>query len=294
MNILKDKLFLCYAWEDIVEVKSIISDIEHELDAKNVFPTISDQKYQINDAIIRAVEDAELFVVFISDAARMSEYVKQCSLHARNINKNILPISIGRSSFFSLTPSEFKFRVKPYVYKNEGSRAQLFAQLKATLGINVESGDNYGSRVHVITDLDAKIVRYGTQIGVAKVNEDSVIRLTKGTHLLTFIPIDGPEVSCDKSYQVNKNDGEQYLKLQLSELIQEKIEEEKKKQREADKRRAAEEKRRQEELAIQNKPKSQPQHSSNPSNEGCFDGCLNGTIGTIVGIGFLIWILSQL
>ena len=187
MKDFSDKIFLCYAWEDTAEVKRIVTDWENELDAQMASPdafTIKN-KFEADEKTLRQIEDASIFILFISNASKKTDYVKEFIVRAQNINKNILPVEIGKNYFplGNSMPAEFSFRTKPYSYNDKDSRAKLLAQLKATLGINIENGDEFGSLVHIVTDMNAIVLRYGQRLETAKVNEDNKIRLI-GTNIL--------------------------------------------------------------------------------------------------------------
>ncbi len=226
MNNISDKIFLCYAWENTAEVKQITIELESELGVKLASATdfIASNNFEANNETFRAIENADIVILFISSAAKKTAYVKECVVRAQNTNKNILPINIDKSLFSSM-PSEFKFRTKPYNYNDKEDRTRLLAQLKATLGVNIENGDEFGALVHVVTDMDAYISRYGERLDTVFVGKDNKIRLKKGVHLLDFVAVKDYEIRCSISYEVKNNDGEQFLSVSLTELYNKKLEE---------------------------------------------------------------------
>jgi len=245
------KLFYCYAWEDIAKIKNILIELEDELKAK--LSSELDTKYSsdLNDNTYKNIEDAEIFVVFISEASKKSDYAKACVTRALNLNKNILPIEIEKLSLFSSMPDEFKFRSKPYSFVDKTSKSMLFAQLKASLGFNVESGDGFGALIHVVTDRDARVYRYGEDLGLAKSGEDHKIRLKKGTHLLEFVDTIDSTIKYSMSYDVQSNDNEQFLNVPLNKLLREKQLEEEKALREVEMRKKFEEEQFQKNLELE-------------------------------------------
>lgn len=242
MKDVSSKLFYCYAWEDTASVQRILKEMEAELRAK--MSTGFEAKYtlDLDDATCGHIDDAEIFVVFISEAAKKSDYVKQCVTRAQHLNKNILPILIEKKSIFSSSmPDEFKFRAKPYSFADETLKSKLFAQLKATLGLNVESGDGFGALIHIVTDRDAKVYRYGEDLGLARAGEDHKIRLKKGSHLLDFVDVNDSTLRYSMEYEVESNDTEQFLNVPLVRLLKERKEQEEKLRREAEQRKKFEE-----------------------------------------------------
>ena len=280
MKDISNKLFLCYAWEDIARLQSIHKELEDELCSKISSGIDARNCSNFDDSTSKRIEDAEIFVVFISESAKKSDYVKACVTYALNLNKNILPIEIDKQSLFSSYPEEFRFRSKPYSFIEKNSKAMLFAQLKASLGLNVESGDGFGSLIHVVTDRDANITRYGEQLGVAKASEDHRIRLKKGSHLLTFVDVEDSNLTYSLTYVVESNDSERFLEVPLGKLFKEKQQKEDKEKREAEikrkfdeenfqkkllleqKQRELELKQREEELAIQRQQSAQSAYST--------------------------------
>lgn len=220
-----DKIFLCYAWEDTAEVERVVTALERELDIKiaenNEFATT---KFEANDDTYRSIENSNIIILFITGASKKTDYVKDCIIRAQNTNKNILPIEIGKSLFTSM-PAEFKFRTKPYNYNDKEARGRLLLQLKATLGVNIENGDEVGSVIHVHTDMEAHIMRNGEKLDTVSVGKESRIRLRQGTHQLEFVAVNDYEIRYGISYEVNSNDGNQFLKISLSDIYNKKQEE---------------------------------------------------------------------
>ena len=220
-----DKIFLCYAWDDMAEVRRVVTELESELDIKiSTTEDFAVNAFEASDETYRSIENASIVILFITGASKKTAYVKECILRAQNTNKNILPIEIEKSKFSSM-PSEFKFRTKPYNYNDKDGKAKLLAQLKASLGINIENGDEVGAVVRVVTDLNAYVSRNGERLDTVFVGKDNRIRLRQGTHLLEFVAVDDYEIRCNMSYEVYSNAGEQYLSVSLADLFNKKQEE---------------------------------------------------------------------
>jgi len=220
-----DKIFLCYAWDDMAEVRRVVTELESELDIKiSTTEDFAVNAFEASDETYRSIENASIVILFITGASKKTAYVKECILRAQNTNKNILPIEIEKSKFTSM-PSEFKFRTKPYNYNDKDGKAKLLAQLKASLGINIENGDEVGAVVRVVTDLNAYVSRNGERLDTVFVGKDNRIRLRQGTHLLEFVAVDDYEIRCSMSYEVYSNAGEQYLSVSLADLFNKKQEE---------------------------------------------------------------------
>ncbi len=237
MNDVSNRLYLCYAWEDKARIQKLALEIEHELQAKISTGLLETNATEATDEIFSKIADSEIFIVFISDASKKSDYVRACVGRASNLNKNIIPIEIDKQGIFSTrNPDEFKFRSKTYSYTDEVSKAGFIAQLKASLGINVEDGDGFGALVHIVTDREARIKRYGTEIGYAMPDRDNRIRLAKGTHLLQLVDANDPKLSINYTIEIENNDAERVIEIPMQKLLREKQEREERELREKQER----------------------------------------------------------
>ena len=215
------KLYICYALEDTARVQDILENLGNELQAKLSSGLNPQAVSNFNDFTSKKIEDAEIFMVFISESSKKSDFVKTCVVRAQNLNRNILPIEIDKSDLFSSMPEEFKFRLDPYSFWNEDSKAMLLGQLKASLGLNVESGDGYGALMHILTDRDAHVYRGGEDLGFVVAGRDHTIRLKKGTHSLKIIDKEDPSLKHDITCVV-ENYNEQYMNVPLCQFLREK------------------------------------------------------------------------
>lgn len=241
MRDVSNKLFLCYAWEDMARVQQLVLETEHEIDAKITSGPLKSDITEVNDEVSDRIADSDIFVVFISDAAKKSEFVRECVLRASQLNKNILPVEIDRQGIFGTkTPAEFKFRSKTYDVTDPQTKAAYFAQLKASLGFSVEDGDAFGSLIHIVTDRDARIIRYGKEIGYAQPNVDGRIRLAKGSHQLRIEDAQDPTLYIIQTIDVLDNESEDFIEIPMNRLLQEKQERQEQERYEAETRKKIE------------------------------------------------------
>ena len=207
------KIFLCYALGDLPEVQRIVYDLEKEL---GIWIPLSAGAARY-EGVCRVIEDATVFMLFISDALKNADYLKELIARANNTNKNILPIVINKRRFSSI-PSEFMLRVKPYDYNDRDDRMKVISQLRAVLGINVENGDEFGSLVYVESDMYANVYRNGEKLETLQVGKECKIRLGKGVHKLEFVAVGCSELRSRVSYEVKSDDGVQRLFVSLHEV----------------------------------------------------------------------------
>lgn len=232
MQDISSKIFIIYAWEDTARVNSILKECEYEINAKLTADIDTGHSPILEDKTTKAIEDAKVVMVFISDAAKKSDYVKAAVTYSLNVNKNILPVNINKRSMFGSMPEEFKFRAKPYNINDDESKNMLIAQLKATLGINIENGDEFGTLIHIVTDRNAKIIRYGEDLGTAEAGKDCKIRLANGYHRLEFFDTEDPTIRCIVHYNVEDNVKEQYLEVPIKLRYEQKLKADEKAKRE--------------------------------------------------------------
>ena len=235
------KFFLCYAWEDTARIQNILKEVEYEIKAKVSAGLTERDSNKLSDDDYKGIEDADVFVIFISNSSKKSDYVKECAIRAANLNKNVISIEIDRQNIFTSIPSELKFRARPYIYDDADSRAKLFAQLKASLGFNMESGDDYGTLVNIVNNRNSTVYRYGEKLGSAKAGEDCKIRLTKGSHLLEFVDIEDSTLRIAQTVNIISNANEQFVDVDLNQLFKQKKTEEERAQRQAEMKKQFEE-----------------------------------------------------
>lgn len=241
MQDISSKIFIIYAWEDTARVNSILKECEYEINAKLTADIDTGHSPILEDKTTKAIEDAKVVMVFISDAAKKSDYVKAAVTYSLNVNKNILPVNIDKRSMFGSMPEEFKFRAKPYNINDDESKNMLIAQLKATLGINIENGDEFGTLIHIVTDRNAKIMRYGEDLGTAEAGKDCKIRLANGYHRLEFFDTEDPTIRCIVHYNVEDNVKEQFLEVPIMQRYEQKLRADEKAKREEEIKRQFEE-----------------------------------------------------
>ena len=287
---LTKKLFLCFSWENTKEVKEIAADLRHELSA-DVYVPLNNESADLENEVFPKIEEAEIMIVFISDSSKDSQYVKDCVTYASNLNKRILPVEISKTFFGGSLPQELKFRIKPLSYKSEEQKAKLFSTLKASFGSSVEPGDSYGMLIHIVTDMDASVERYGTVLCKAKVNEDNAIRLTKGTHKLDFIPDEDPSSRYSMTYEVKSNDGEQFIDIPLRTHLKEMEEAAARHEREAEAKRQLEEERLQKQIEFQRRQQENALAQSYAPEKKSSGKSTCGTIAIVLWVVFILFAL---
>lgn len=213
MNDYSRRIYFCYAKDDYVEVQRIALEIEHELDARIDYFKGDNSTQDIEENVFPLIERADVVLLFVSEASKESDFVKKCAKYALNQDKRVLPIEFGKSGRFSTSPEEFKCRAKIVDFKDAEQKIKFLAQLRSAMGLVIDGGDQFGTQIHVISDVAVKISRYGKELCITKAKEDTVIRLVKGFHKLDVACVDNLEEIFSLTYEVLSNDGEQFLEI---------------------------------------------------------------------------------
>lgn len=225
---ISDRLFLCYCREDAAIIHQLICQIEHEIEAKISHDDSDSGLIQLTEEINDRIADSEIFIIFISKNAKQSDFVRQCTVRASHLNKNILPLKIDKQEGFfgSKIPQEFKFHSKTFDYHNPKSKAEFFIQLKAYLGFTIEGGDPFGALVHVSTDRDTRIWRNDDIIGYTKSDSGCRIRLAQGVHTLNIQDVEYPSFFVYINVKITDPEVEQFISIPIQQLLKEKQERE--------------------------------------------------------------------
>lgn len=229
MNDYSRRIYFCYAKDDDVEVQRIALEIEHELDARIDFFKGDNSIQDIEETVFPLIEHADVVLLFVSETSKKSDFVKQCAKYAHNQDKRDLPIEFGKSGRFSTLPEEFKCRAKTIDFKDAEQKIKFLALLRSAMGVVVEGGDQFGTQIHVISDVAVKISRYGKELCITRAKKDTVIRLVKGIHKLDVASVDNLGETFSLTYEVLSNDGEQFLEIDFwkdKETLRKKREEE--------------------------------------------------------------------
>ena len=170
------------------------------------FDELKDGKF--DKRIMDAIDSAPIFIIILSDGCldrcvNEDDWVRQEILHALEANKHIIPVVCDKS--FRDFPIDIPEVIKKGLGQHQFTQIDTDTLLRASvnelvefritpvinkLAKEVETSSNIGAEIHVITDADCNILRFGKQIGAAVVNEDNIIRLMKGNHLLDFVSVE--------------------------------------------------------------------------------------------------------
>ena len=79
---------------------------------------------------------------------------------------------------------------------------------------------------HIETDLECRVLHFGTELCTAVPGKDAVVALRKGRHRLSFVSTENPLDSYTTVFEVPENDIEDYFEANLKGIRQERLEKE--------------------------------------------------------------------
>ena len=196
------RFFHIYAKEDASAVYAALKELQDELKVK-LSSGIDGYSFELNDDTYKGIEDAEFVFVFIGNESHNDDYFCGCVTHSHHMNKNITPVKLTSSVRGA---DKFAFRSKPYCFADKESKSMLFAQLKMLLGLNVEKGENFGALVRIKADVHTAVLRDDNILCYVWAGRgDTVIRLAKGKHQLTFKEWDAPYRKYSETFTVENS-----------------------------------------------------------------------------------------
>ena len=211
MNYLSYILFLCFDKDDISDVKRLVDRINKELGSSIEIGTDAIEPHE--ESAFPKIEQSEAVLVFLSETAKGSEYVKNCLDYANALSKRIFPIKIDRDSSGDTMPDLSGSGMDCFDTDDEEQFGKLVKQLKDIL--KPASGNEVpnATLVHIYTDKEAKVCRYGKVLCVAIPGQDNTICLGKGVHKLDFTSIGEAPESYSIPYEVKEYNGTQSLTI---------------------------------------------------------------------------------
>lgn len=208
---------------------------ELELQGFHVFLDFDELKDGVFDQrIIHAIESAPIFMMILTPHALdrcmdEQDWVRREIEYAIAQQKHVVPVNADRSfdGFDAQLPTSIKEGLglhqfsevmfgqlfKESVAKMIRDRIRPVLEQNADRSTAVPSG--VGALIHLETDVDCRIYRFGKEVTVALKGEDTVIRLTRGKHKLEFVSLQNEADRLSMLYAVPENDFEDLLTIEL-------------------------------------------------------------------------------
>lgn len=235
---------------------------ELELQGFHVFLDFDELKDGVFDQrIIHAIESAPIFMMILTPHALdrcmdEQDWVRREIEYAIAQQKHVVPIDADRSfdGFDAQLPTSIKEGLGLHQF-SEVMFGQLFKEsvakmirdrIRPVLEQNADGStavpSGVGALIHLETDVDCRIYRFGKEVTVALKGEDTVIRLTRGKHKLEFVSLQNEADRLSMLYPVPENDFEDLLTIELLAVQQKREAEEREAAKRVEKARLAQEK----------------------------------------------------
>lgn len=227
-------IFISYRREDGAEKARTLKS-ELELQGFHVFLDFDELKDGVFDQrIINAIESAPIFMMILSPHAldrcvNDDDWVRreiECALANR---RHFVPVDPDRSfpGFLHELPDSVKQGLGQHQF-SEIMFGQLFKEsvakmvrerIRPALDVlgerNNGTPSGIGALIHIESDMDCRIFRFGKEIGLALKGEDTLIRLIRGKHKLEFVSLENDADRLTMLYPVPENDYEDILTIEL-------------------------------------------------------------------------------
>lgn len=208
---------------------------ELELQGFHVFLDFDELKDGVFDQrIIHAIESAPIFMMILTPHALdrcmdEQDWVRREIEYAIAQQKHVVPVNADRSfdGFDAQLPTSIKEGLGLHQF-SEVMFGQLFKEsvakmirdrIRPVLEQNADRStaapSGVGALIHLETDVDCRIYRFGKEIAIALQGEDTVIRLTRGKHKLEFVSLQNEADRLSMLYAVPENDFEDLLTIKL-------------------------------------------------------------------------------
>ena len=210
-----------------------------------------------DDRIRTAITDAPVFMLILSEGAldrcvNEGDWVREEILYANEKKRHIVPVEVDKS--FREFPENLPEDVKSVLGAHQFSQIDTESLFEVSFDKLVKErispytsprkmdnkrDSNLDVEIHVDTDADCEVYRFGKKIAELKAYQDNIISLIPGDHKLTFVSTEMPEIKDTKVYNVPSEKYSGIIEVELANKIHQKkklieIEEELERKRKAE------------------------------------------------------------
>lgn len=190
---------------------------------------------RFDSRIMHAIECAPIFIFILSPGAldrctNDNDWVRREIIYAMEHERQIVPVNCD--GLFKEFPKTIPLEIKNILGQHQFSEINYQSLLNESIeklikyriapiispiieGVRVETG----AEIHICTDTDCSIMRFGKHINTAKTDEDCIIHLLKGNHILEFVSTEFPEVKKQIRYSVPDNEYSDFIEIGLQNVI---------------------------------------------------------------------------
>ncbi len=204
--------------------------------------------------IMAAIEEAPTFIVVLTTGAldrcaKENDWMRKEILYAHQLGKDIIPLEVDKcyhDDKMSTIPKIVGEVIGVYQFAALDTETLFRESIEKLIirirkgGKKVKKGTESGATIHVVNDYPCWVYHFRKEMLLAKTEEDNVLHLRKGRHLLEFKAVDCPQAIEAKKVEITDEDIEDMVEVSLKEKV-EAI------QKKAEEQRIAEEQKRREE-----------------------------------------------
>ena len=194
---------------------------------------------RFDQRIMDAIASAPVFMFILSPhsldrCCNEDDWVRQEIEFALQCGKHIVPVNPDR--MFDDFPADCPDAVREGLGQHQFTEIFTGQQFSTTVEdmvririkplITEQTADNVGAIIHLETDLDCQVLKFGTLLCTVRVGEYKAIRLRKGNHKLEFVSIENTADRYSTVFPVKDNDMEDYLFIELKSIRDKRVKEE--------------------------------------------------------------------
>ena len=193
--------------------------------------------------IMAAIEEAPTFIVILSSGAldrcaKENDWMRKEILYAHQLGKDIIPLEVDKcyhDDKMSTIPKIVGDVIGTYQFAALDTETLFKKSIEKLIdrirkgGEKIKKDTETGAIIHVVNDYPCWVYHYRKEMLLAKTEEDNVLHLRKGRHLLEFKAVDCPQALETKKLEITDEDVEDMVEVNLKEKVETiKREEEKK------------------------------------------------------------------
>ena len=199
--------------------------------------------------IMAAIEEAPTFIVILSSGAldrcaKENDWMRKEILYAHQLGKDIIPLEVDKcyhDEKMSTIPKIVGDVIGTYQFAALDTETLFKKSIEKLIdrirkgGQKIIKDTETGAIIHVVNDYPCWVYHYRKEMLLAKTEEDNVLHLRKGRHLLEFKAVDCPQALETKKVEITDEEVEDMVEVNLKEkveAIQKKAEEQKRREEE--------------------------------------------------------------
>lgn len=231
-------IFICYRRKGGYQTAKHLYDLLTRDGYRVSFDIDTLRNGEFDTALLRRVDACTDFILILDRDAfarsvdpafpRSKDWLRNELAHALERKKNVVPIMLeGFTSFPDNLPADIARvarmngpKYDKYYFDDFYRRLkERFLDTPPPQPIKTAptapAPAGQGATIHVETDLACRIVRFGKEISRARPGEDTVLRLLKGRHKVTFVSEENPADRVLQEIQIADNQMEDFVQVGL-------------------------------------------------------------------------------